>query len=189
MKKINLILALTLSGLFSSAQISNTSFEPRDNFATGNTPRGMVLGDFDNDGKNDAVVSNYTDHTISVFRNISSVGNIVSCSFGPKANFGTAGQPRVVCVNDLDKDGKLDIAVVCYLGNVVSVFRNTSSGPGIISFGNRQDFAVGNNPAGLVVADVNMSTNIIVVELTLMLMIMLVKKQKNPLCNFVFLEK
>jgi len=52
------------SGVFSS-----TSFSSRTSFTTGSVPVGAASTDFDNDGRPDILVGNYTSMTMSVFKN------------------------------------------------------------------------------------------------------------------------
>ena len=47
---------------------------------------------------------------------------------------GTLSGPVALFNNDLDGDGKADLIVANRFGNTVSVFRNTSSGAGNVSF-------------------------------------------------------
>jgi hypothetical protein len=49
--------------------ITNSSFSPRVDFATGSYPRGVAIGDVDGDGKPDLAVANTGSNTVSVFRN------------------------------------------------------------------------------------------------------------------------
>ena len=131
-------------------------FDPTVDFATtGSNAYGIVIADLDGDGKPDMIVSNNVSNTISIFRNISTTGTISSGSFGAPQVFVTGANPSYLKVADLNSDGLPDIIVANSGSGTVSVFTNTST-PGIIndgSFAAKVDFAVGNNPFDIAVAD------------------------------------
>jgi hypothetical protein len=99
--------------------------------------QGLVLNDFDGDGKVDILSSNV--NTVSgqglyVFRNITVAGTMNNTSFDAPL-FITTGDNNTATVSlaDIDGDGKTDVVVSnMNLHNKV-VFRNTST-PGAISF-------------------------------------------------------
>jgi gliding motility-associated-like protein len=132
------------------------SFAARISFAAGGSdPRHLAIADFDNDGKPDLVVANYAAgvNTISVLRNTSSgPGNI---SYAPKVDFASTIRPSSVSSGDLDGDGKSDIAVVNQNSSTLSVFRNTSTGIGNISFATKVDFTTGSNPLFVSIGDLD----------------------------------
>ena len=69
--------------------INTQSFSTQVDFATGNGPSSIAIGDLDADGKTDIAVTNFSSNTVSVFRNTSIPGNINSSSFAPKVDFAT----------------------------------------------------------------------------------------------------
>ena len=127
------------------------SFLPKINYATGNYPVSIAIGDLDRDGKLDIAVVNSNSNTISVFRNISTVGTI---SFAAKIDYTTGTDPYGLAIGDLDRDGKPDIAVANYTSNTVSVFRSNGSA-GSISFAAKVDFATGNGPNSVCIGDMD----------------------------------
>jgi len=82
-------------------------------------------------------------------------GTIAACSFDPKVDFTTGAFPLVGSMGDLDGDGKVDLAVRNGAGNSVSLLRNTSSGPGNISYAAKVDLAVGGSTSSLTIGDLD----------------------------------
>jgi len=122
--------------------IGINSFATKSDFTTGASPIGIAIGDVDNDGKPDVVVTNSGSNTISVFKNKSTYGNI---SLAAKIDFSAGLQPNSVAIGDLDGDGKPDLTVVNSNNHTISLYRNTAS-DGIInssSFSPRVIFSTG----------------------------------------------
>lgn len=98
----------------------------------------MAVADFDGDGRVDfALTNDYNNVSVQIIRNYSTSGSI---NLNQVAE--VAGTPSYsvsdIAVADFDKDGKPDI-VISYYGNLLSVFRNTSS-VGSISFAPKVDY-------------------------------------------------
>jgi hypothetical protein len=76
--------------------------------------------------------------------------------FTPPTNFSAGTAPISVAVADLNGDGMPDLIVANQQSNSVSVLLNTTA-PGAVTptFANRVDFAVGNRPDSVAVADLN----------------------------------
>ena len=136
--------------------ISAASLAPQLVLPAVSNPNNVVIADLDGDGKPDLVVLN--DHSISLYRNISTNGSLTAGSFAPPVNLGTAGSTAYgLAVADLEGDGKLDIIVPAFGANLVSVYRNSCT-PGNISsnsFATRVDFATGAGPQRVAVADLD----------------------------------
>jgi uncharacterized delta-60 repeat protein/gliding motility-associated-like protein len=138
--------------------ITGISFAARQDITTGSNPYSVAIGDIDGDGKSDVLTANRNSNTVSIFRNISSVG---SMAFDPRVDLsiGAGTQPHCVAIGDLDGDGKADIVSSNYASRTLSAFRNNSS-PGTLSVGSfdsRVDFVNGtvNNPTYVSIGDVN----------------------------------
>jgi hypothetical protein len=133
---------MVLQNLCTPGSITTNSFGSRVNFAVGSYPRGVAVRDLDGDGKPDIVVANWGSNTISVLRNIGTVGSITTNSFAPAVQFASGADCEDVAIADLDGDGKPDVVTVNETNSnnsAVSVFRNISR-LGNIAFAPRVDF-------------------------------------------------
>ncbi|MCX6290696.1 MAG: FG-GAP-like repeat-containing protein, partial [Bacteroidetes bacterium] len=132
------------------------SFAPKVIFpwAAGGQPNEVSIGDFDGDGKPDvAVGGNGGGAFVSVYRNTSTVGSI---SFAARQDFtASSGQGNGNRIIDIDGDGKPDLLSVHWSGNCLWVLRNTSTGPGIISFAPGVSFATTTQPHKIDVGDLD----------------------------------
>jgi len=139
---------------------SNSSFATRLDLPSGNSPYQVVVADLDGDGKPDLIVSCFGDHTLSIYRNISTNGPMSAASFAPRVVLvapSGAYTPYCIAVADVDGDGKLDIITADRGNNLVSVYHNSCT-PGSITsndFATRVDFATGGGPQGIEVRDLD----------------------------------
>jgi len=112
----------------------------------------IAAGDFDGDGKLDLVTTNLADNSISLFLG----GGDGTFQMGAASGAGQV--PVAAAVGDFNRDGKLDLAVVnqtctslpCSPGSV-SIFLGNGDG----TFQPRADYAAGNIPVAVAVADFN----------------------------------
>ncbi|QEK52484.1 T9SS type A sorting domain-containing protein [Pedobacter aquae] len=128
--------------------ITTADFAAEQVLAAGNAPHLIAVSDLDGDGKSDLAVANKNSNTVSVYHNISNIGNITSASFATKVDFATENEPFAVAIRDLDGDGKPDLVVTNYGSSSISVFRNIST-TGLLdagSFDNKIDFTTGSSP-------------------------------------------
>ena len=125
------------------------SFATHVDFATGNAPQGIAIGDLDGDGKPDLAVANNNDNTLSLLRNTSSPGTV---SFGTQQVVNSGSGAYDLVISDLDGDGKPDLAVDDESGGAVSVHKNIST-VGTIAVNPNVDYATGNVPFAITTAD------------------------------------
>jgi uncharacterized protein YjdB len=142
-----------------SGTITSGSFAAKVDFTAGASAYGVAIGDLDNDGKLDVVVTNNASvpPTVSVFRNTATSGVINSSSLAAKVDFGVGTGPIAVAISDLDMDGKADLAVANNGANTVSLLRNTSTSGSITSgsFAAKVDLTAGSHPFGIAVGDLD----------------------------------
>jgi hypothetical protein len=146
----------TVSVLRNTSSSGSITFATKVDFTTGTSPRGVNISDFDGDGKPDLAIAHGGNPFMPVLRNNSSGGSI---SFQPKVDFALVGgqSSTFISSSDLDGDGKLDIAVVNYAPNTISVFRNTATAETIdaSSFAAKVDFTTGGGPFSVTIGDLD----------------------------------
>jgi hypothetical protein len=115
----------------------------------------VAIGDLNGDGKADIAVASLTTDRLGVRFNTTTPGSS-SPTFGARVDLITATQPRGVAMADLNRDGRLDLAVTNFGTDNVSVFLNTTPvGDGTPSFSTKTDFGVGDGPGSIVARDFN----------------------------------
>ena len=145
-----------VSILRNTSNQNSVTLASKVDFATGNQPYSVAIGDIDGDGKPDLAVANFSSNTVSILRNTSNNGNL---SFASKVDFATGLNPTSLAIADIDGDGKLDLAITNFGDNSVSVIRNTGSVGGV-NFTSKVDFATGLNPFSLVIGNIDGDANL-----------------------------
>ncbi len=114
----------------------------------GKSPRGLDAADFNNDGKDELIVSNYDDGTVMILLGESTV------------TLQAGRHPVGVASGDLDNDGKKDIAVAVYSDNKVVVFLNDGmwTKKEITLIGSPTDVAIGKIGRGSAIVSANYTT-------------------------------
>jgi len=112
--------------------------------------RGLAAADLDGDGKLELISVGTGTAKVSIFPNTTSGATI---SFGTKIDLTINAGAYYALAADFDGDGKIDIA--CANNNVVSIFLNTTTAVGSITFASKVDFATASGCIGLGVGDIN----------------------------------
>ncbi|HTZ99578.1 MAG TPA: FG-GAP-like repeat-containing protein [Candidatus Aquilonibacter sp.] len=124
-------------------------------------PTSLAAADLNSDGHIDLVVADQGNNTVSVF-----LGN-GDGTFQARRDYPTGNNPVYVAFGDFNGDGALDIAVAnngattsANSGNSVSIYYNQLSSQnvatGMFVAGATRDFAAGNGPTSIAVADYNL---------------------------------
>jgi hypothetical protein len=115
------------------------SLAPHTSYGAGTNPSFVTVGDLNNDARLDIIVSNYSSNSISIFKNVSSVGNI-SLESPETVSFSATN----ISLSSLNGDIKPDFSTGRISNGKVSVLENTYQGTGSFSFGANVDFTTGN---------------------------------------------
>ncbi|MBS1493076.1 MAG: T9SS type A sorting domain-containing protein [Bacteroidetes bacterium] len=120
---------------------SSASFSTHTDFAMGNGPRVVEIGDVNGDGKPDLITTNGLDNIASIFLNTTTPGASTP-SFSARTDFATGNEPQEICLADFNGDGKIDFATSNGISNNVSVFFNTTApGASVPTFSGPTNFA------------------------------------------------
>jgi alpha-tubulin suppressor-like RCC1 family protein len=137
-----------------SASTTSITFATFITFSTVTGPSGIVVGDIDNDGKPDLVVSgetNLINGKVSILRNTSVSGTI---SFAAKSDYTVGGGCSYVSLGDMNSDGYNDIITGNASSNNVSVLINYSVA-GTLFIDPVKNFAIGTNGSITSIADID----------------------------------
>ena len=88
------------------------------------SPNSLAVGDFDSDGFQDVVISNYTANTVSLYYGSETENGTFNDT---PVVLATAQGPSQVLANDVDDDGDVDILCSIAFSGGVSVFLNTGT--------------------------------------------------------------
>lgn len=135
--------------LFESTGIYGNTFSDPTSYTTGQNPKDLAVGDFNDDGKMDLVTVNGASNTLTVWKN-SNTSNGGAVSFSDRVDLAAPAAPNSVESCDFDGDGKLDLVSVG--GTYLSIYRNVSTGSNI-SF-SRVDFVQSLAPEPFSIRDV-----------------------------------
>ena len=139
--------------------ITAASFDLRVDFPTGSHPFSVAINDIDLDGRPELISANLSAGTVSVLHNTGVNGTIYPTSFASRTDYAAGTFPRSLVVNDLDRDGRPDIAVVNEQSNTATILRNTAA-TGTIDLNSfalvsGNSLVTGNNPNCIIASDID----------------------------------
>src|ERR1700722_7978033 len=102
--------------------VANFQATPSSSIDVGNTPQGIVTGDFNADGKIDLAVANSADNTVSILLG-SGDG-----TFTAQTPIAVGIGPDWLVTGDFNEDGKQDLAIVNSGSNTVSILLGNGDG-------------------------------------------------------------
>jgi tetratricopeptide (TPR) repeat protein len=118
----------------------------------GQQPSSIVVGDFNADGIQDFVVTNFKDNTFSLFLG-NGDGTFKQATGSPFTLPTTATGPIAMSTADFNSDGNPDLAIVNQTTNNVAVL--LGNGAASFSLASGSPFAVGKSPVAIASADLN----------------------------------
>ena len=122
------------------------TFATMASYSTGATsrPKGIALGDFNNDMYPDVVAVNFSTYNVSVFLNDK------NGVLGTKTDYSTGTAPLAVAAGDVNNDGFAEVVTANSGSKNGSYFRNTA---GTLSAG--PNLTASTSPSAVIMADVN----------------------------------
>ncbi|MHC5537000.1 FG-GAP-like repeat-containing protein [Singulisphaera rosea] len=143
--------------LTSVVGVTPATFSDKVDFATSNLPLSVAIGDLNGDGKPDLAVATTVYDRVSVLMNTTAPG-ATTPTFAPKVDFaaGSGQNAFSVAIEDLNGDGKPDLAVANDRAGTAAVLLNTTT-PGSMTptFTPYTEFATGAGPTAVVIGDLN----------------------------------
>jgi hypothetical protein len=130
---------------------SAIAFLPKVDYLTGTRPGNVAISDLDKDGKPDLVVTNGASANVSIFRNVSTSGNL---TFSSRVDLQVGNGPEGLTITDIDGDNLPDLVVANFFSFSISLLRNIST-PGVIAFANRIDIPTGPQPSSVAAGDLD----------------------------------
>jgi hypothetical protein len=125
--------------------VSANGFQTPVTYAAGTNPHGVVVSDFNGDGKADIALANTGSNSVSVL-----LGN-GNGTFNGAQNYTAGTAPASVAIGDFNGDGKVDLAVSNAGGNNVSVLLGNGDG----TFQPAANYAAGAGPSAVTAGDFN----------------------------------
>lgn len=117
--------------------------------ATGARPRNVATADFNGDGRPDLAVTNYNSDNVTILLRNAGPGFTQEAGSPIAVDTGPAG----ITAEDLNGDGRADLAVTNYKANTITVLLRNKAGNGFTQEG--APIAVGSGPRDIATGDFN----------------------------------
>ena len=131
------------------------AFASKVDFPTGSGPGAVSIGDLNGDAKLDLAVANIFGGTASILLNNTST-EAPTPDFATQVTFATGTYPYSPSIDDVNHDGKPDLAVANTGSASASILLNTTTtGATTPTFATKVDFTTGNNPRSIIIRDIN----------------------------------
>src|SRR5437867_771445 len=139
--------AISLAAWFSSSAVGICpDFRTAETYSSGGlNPSGIVVGDFNRDGKDDIAVTNSASNDISIL-----LAN-GDGSFAAPLKIAVGTKPVFVAAADFNNDNKLDLAVANSGSNDIAILLGNGDG----TFSSSVSYAVGSQPVAIATSDFN----------------------------------
>ena len=131
----------------------SASFAAHLDLQLADTPRAVVVADFNADGRPDLATANLFTATATVFLDQTSQGS-ATAAFSAHQDFAVAATPRNLAVGDYNGDGRPDLAVTTST-NVSVLLNHAAAGDMSASFVTKEDFTLGGGPLAICSVDLN----------------------------------
>ncbi|MFI5192755.1 MAG: FG-GAP-like repeat-containing protein [Chitinophagales bacterium] len=145
----------SISILKNHCSSGTVSFGTGTELATGPDPKRIAIADLDGDGNPDIAVVNFNSgnaSSVSVFRNTSINGVL---SLGTKTDYASGNGSIGISIADMNGDGKPDLIISSGNSGIFSIFLNTTSSAGNISFAAKKDYSLLSHPDNITTADLD----------------------------------
>lgn len=131
------------------------SFAARTTYATvaSGQPFGLAAEDMNGDGRPDVVVANFSTGQLSIAPNTTAAPGTITYGTRTDVLVAAGSGPLALQVADIDNDGRPEMLVTNSNISSFSVFRNTTSPAGVLSFAAAVTSATGSVPNSMAVAD------------------------------------
>jgi FG-GAP-like repeat len=142
----------TISILLGDGSGRSFTHASRSPVSVGRGPAWVTKGDFNGDGTLDLAVANADEGTVTIL--LGNGNGTVSPAAG--SPFDAGARPIFIAVADVNRDGKVDLAVADYTDSVVSILLGHGDG----TVGTPARFGVGAHPSSIAVADYDTDGNL-----------------------------
>jgi uncharacterized repeat protein (TIGR01451 family) len=150
LRMLGVTMSLSLHLLGNPIKLAAIEFAAAKSYPVGTSPAGIVVGDFNGDGKPDIAVANTGSSSISIL-----LGN-GDGTFHPAVNYSAGNRPSAIAVGDFNGDGKMDLAAFQPGANGVAGSASVLLGNGDGTFQAPKTLALSQNASVMAVADFNL---------------------------------